>query len=171
MNKKDICVILETGANTEQQLLDLSETLDLTKENKMPPTERAQYQHNGSGTAIFLKNNIKYQEARNMFNTSKQVTQVIKSKNKNWIISGYHADNGNSKQKWNKINSILNDLDDSYQWPKVVYMDINTDVTHKKFIEWEQTLPSKGWNIYKSTVWTREGKGNQANTNIDVVLT
>ena len=50
-------------------------------------------------------------------------------------------------------------------------MDINTDITHKKFIEWEETLPSKGWNIHKSPVWTREGKGSQTNTNIDVVLT
>ena len=65
----------------------------------------------------------------------------------------------------------MSDLNDAYKWPKLLYIDVNTDTTHQKFQEWEATLNNRGWNIYKSNDWTRKGKGRQKNTNIDVILT
>ena len=29
----------------------------------------------------------------------------------------------------------MNDLNDAYKWPKLLYIDVNTDVEHKKFKE------------------------------------
>ena len=40
---KDICIILETGANENQKLMDLSETLQVTRENKMKQIINEQY--------------------------------------------------------------------------------------------------------------------------------
>ena len=95
----------------------------------------------------------------------------MKTRDPNWIISAYHAENGNNKEKWEKVNSTLDNLNDAYKWPKVVYLDINTDVNHQKFKEWESTLPARGWNIHKSNEWTRKGKARQKVTNIDIILT
>ena len=80
-----------------------------------------------------------------MFNTHKMVTQVIRGKDINWILGGYHADNGVSATKWEKVNAVINELSDAYKWPKIIYMDINTDVNHKKFKEWENTLNRRNW--------------------------
>ena len=95
----------------------------------------------------------------------------MRNENFNWIILGYHADNGNNLEKWDKNNAVMNDLNDAYKWPKLLYIDVNTDVEHKKFKEWEATLENRKWQIYKSNNWTRRGKGKQKNTNIDVILT
>ena len=38
---KNVCIILETGANRQDKMMDLSENLELTRENKMPEVERA----------------------------------------------------------------------------------------------------------------------------------
>ena len=35
MKDKDICIILETGANENQEMMDLSENMQITRENKM----------------------------------------------------------------------------------------------------------------------------------------
>ena len=94
----------------------------------------------------------------------------MRNGNFNWIISGYHADNSNNIEKWDKINAVMNDLNDAYKWPKLLYIDVNTDVEHKKFKEWEATLENRKWKIYKSNNWTRRGKGKQKNTNIDVKI-
>ena len=74
----------------------------------------------------------------------------MRSKEINWIITGYHADNGVSHTKWDKVNSVLNELNDAYKWPKIVYMDINTDTEHRKFKEWENSLARRGWELYNS---------------------
>ena len=95
----------------------------------------------------------------------------MRNKEFNWIISGYHAENGNNIEKWDKINAIMNDLNDAYKWPKILYIDVNTDVEHKKFKDWEITVKDRKWHLYKSSSWTRRGKGRQKNTNIDVILT
>ena len=94
----------------------------------------------------------------------------MRGKKVNWIISGYHANNGNNAEKWQKVNAVLNELDDAYKWPKLVCMDINTDVEHKKFVEWENTLARRGWEVLKNNDWTRKGKNKQKDTNIDVIL-
>ena len=115
--------------------------------------------------------NMKYQQAKQIFNTDKIVTQIMRSRKINWVISGYHANNGHNTEKWQKVNAVPNELDDAYKWPKLVCMDINTDVEHKKFIEWEKTLPSRGWEVLKNNDWTRKGKNKQKDTNIDIILT
>lgn len=50
-----------------------------------------------------------------MFNTHKMVTQVIRGKDINWILGGYHADNGVSATKWEKVNAVINELSDAYK--------------------------------------------------------
>ena len=48
-------MLLETGVSKKDKIKDLAQDLDLSRENKMPIVDKDQYQHNGSGAAIFTQ--------------------------------------------------------------------------------------------------------------------
>jgi len=47
------------------------EGIEICKENKMPKIEKSQYQHNGSGTAILIRNKYHHMMATKNFNDHK----------------------------------------------------------------------------------------------------
>ena len=54
-----MAIILETGINEQEKILDLFQDINIAKENKMKSIEKnKQYQHNGGGTAILLKETL-----------------------------------------------------------------------------------------------------------------
>ena len=55
-----------------------------------------------------------YQNSKKIFNNDKCVTQIVKSGkvNNSWVISGYHALNGNSAFKWNQVNTFMGEIND-----------------------------------------------------------
>ena len=55
---------------------------------------------------------------------------------KNWVVAGYHAMNGSSTTKWDKITKFLGELNDQYTYPKLIYMDINSDTSTDKYQKW-----------------------------------
>ena len=62
----------------------------------MNEIKNAQYQHNGSGTALLINKDYNHIPAREMYNDHKKVTEIIINQNKTrWILAGLHADNGN----------------------------------------------------------------------------
>ena len=75
-----MAIILETGINEKEKILDLFQDINVAKENKMKSIDKnKQYQHNGGGTAILLDRNINFQDARDIFNNDKCISQVIRS--------------------------------------------------------------------------------------------
>jgi len=44
--------------------------------------------------------------------------------------------NGNSTNKWEKVTKFLGDLNDQYSYPKMIYMDINSDTSTEKYGGW-----------------------------------
>ena len=78
----DGAIILETGINRDQEMLIPNEEMEISKENKMPKTEKGQYQHNGSGTATLISNKFRHKMAGPNFNNHKQVTSIITNEDK-----------------------------------------------------------------------------------------
>jgi len=68
-----MAVILETGINNVQKMIDLEESLDIAKSNPIKSIgKNQQYQHNGGGTALLIERNFQYQDPRIMFNDEKK---------------------------------------------------------------------------------------------------
>ena len=51
-------------------------------------------------------------------------------------MGGVQAPNGNSKTKWEVVKRTIEDLDDEYKYPKVMYIDVNTSITDDKYRKW-----------------------------------
>ena len=79
--------------------------------------------------------------------------------------------NGNNQEKWKDIENYLSYLNEQYIYPKIVYLDINTDIGDRKYKEWKHSTESDGWEIHESQTWTRKGYGKHKDTNIDIVAT
>ena len=60
------------------------------------------------------------------------------------ITSAYHTMNGNSKKKWNQVWKYINSINEAYQYPKLIYMDINSDINTQEFKEFERKMVIKG---------------------------
>ena len=70
-----MAIILETGINEQEKILDLFQDINIAKENKMKSIDKnKQYQHNGGGTVILLDRNINHQDTREIFNNDKCIT-------------------------------------------------------------------------------------------------
>ena len=50
-----------------------------------------------------------------------------------WIVGGYQAPNGNNKTKWEEVRRTIEDLDDEYKYPKILYIDVNTSIHDDKY--------------------------------------
>lgn len=46
----------------------------------------------------------------------------------NIIIAGIQAKNGNTQLKWQEIEDIMWSISKNYKYPKIIMMDINTDI-------------------------------------------
>ena len=67
-----------------------------------------------------------------MFNNERRVAQIIKTGNQElWVVAGFHAQKGNTKVKWTEATEYLYDINNQYTHPKIIYMDINADVSSK----------------------------------------
>ena len=51
--------------------------MEIGKENKMAIVEKEQYQHNGKGTATLVDKRWNHVPARKIYNTQKNVTDII----------------------------------------------------------------------------------------------
>ena len=49
----------------------------------------------------------------------------IGEEKKRWIIGGVHAGNANNRAKWEEVERIIEDIDENYTMPKILYIDIN----------------------------------------------
>ena len=58
------------------------DNMTIARENKMLEVKNSQYQHNGSGTAIILRKEFNYRQARNIFNNHKNVALIIQNKDR-----------------------------------------------------------------------------------------
>ena len=65
----------------------------------------------------------------------------------------------------------LNKIDQQYQCPKIIYIDINTDINHDKYKIFKKEEQMAGWTFHESRMWTRKGYKGQKDTNIDIVIT
>ena len=43
----------------------------------------------------------------------------------NYIVGGLHTENAYRPRKWEKTRQFLTDLDEQYQYPKIIHIDIN----------------------------------------------
>ena len=41
-------------------------------------------------------------------------------------------------------------MDQQYQCPKIIYIDINTDIQHEKYKEFKNETTMKGWKFHES---------------------
>ena len=82
LEKQDAIILLETGTNKQSKILIPNEDLIIGKTNAMKDTEKDQYQHNGSGTAILVNKYINHIPTRDLFNNPKIVTRIIINPNK-----------------------------------------------------------------------------------------
>ena len=59
-----------------------------------------------------MNRNYEYQEARKVFNSPKRVAEIMTTglKKRKWILAGFHAQNGESRDKWDEIKEFMNDL-------------------------------------------------------------
>jgi len=109
---------LETGNNEDNYLLIANNNMMIGKENKMNNTEKSQYQHNGSGTAILINKNYDTVPTRKIMNDHKMITCIIKNeRNIRWVLAGIHAQNGNTKKKWDDVKHRINELKLQYELP------------------------------------------------------
>jgi hypothetical protein len=61
-----------------------------------------------------------------MFNNERRAAQIIKmDKNEIWLIAGFHAKGGSSRDKWEEASEFLDDINNQYIHPKIIYLDIN----------------------------------------------
>ena len=126
---KEIAIILETGNNSQQKLQLSKPEMTISKENRMPKIKNSKYQSNGSGTAIFINKKYDHKPGCAKMNDHKHVTCVVQNENgTKWIMAGIHAENGNAPKKWDNVNTDMINLALKYNFPTIVYLDINTDV-------------------------------------------
>ena len=118
LKNQDGAIILETGVNKENNMLIPGNEMIIGKENKMEETERQQYQHLGSGSAILLNKRLNFMSTKKHFNNHKQVTSIVSNQNKTkWVLAGIHAKNGNGQEKWSQIKREMMDLKMCYHIP------------------------------------------------------
>ena len=55
-------------------------------------------------------------------------------KKKRWIIGGVHAGSANNRAKWEEVERTIEDIDENYIIPKILYIDINAQVTSEKYL-------------------------------------
>ena len=48
-------------------------------------------------------------------------------------MGGIQAPNGNNKNKWEEVKRNIEDLDDEYKYPKILYIDVNTSILDEKY--------------------------------------
>ena len=54
-----------------------------------------------------------------------------------WIVGGIHADNGKAREKWEKLTPSIDKIDEDYIISKIMYVDINTDISDIKYLIWK----------------------------------
>ena len=88
--------------------------------------------------------------------------------------------NSNSNLKWEKVTNQIKGLSYEYNYPMILYIDINSDVQGQTFIEFENKRKAEGWMIHKSSSWTRKSTNNpkkpttlpiNKTSNIDIIMT
>ena len=57
------------------------------------------------------------------------------------------------------IKEIVWTVDNRYNHPKCIYVDLNSDITGKWAINMLDYIRSMGWQIYTHNEWTRKGFG------------
>ena len=66
-------------------------------------------QHNGKGTATLIDKRWNHVSARKIYNSQKNVTDIIVDENKKrLVIAGIHTETGSKKGKWEIIEMELN---------------------------------------------------------------
>ena len=58
--------------------------------------------------------------------------------NNNIIVGAHQAPNGKNMHKWTELKILLEGLDRQYPYPKILYVDANTDVSTNIFKRLEQ---------------------------------
>ena len=80
-----------------------------------------QYVHNGKGTAIVARSNMKFQPTYSKWNNEKVCTSLLRinigNDHRKLIVGAIHADNGITKRKIDKTIRMLQELGQDYSYP------------------------------------------------------
>ena len=71
----------------------------------------------------------------------------IKEYNKTYnkiLIGGIHSKSNNTIIKWTDLKNDINRISNHYQFPIILYIDINCDINDNKFIKFEAEYLNKG---------------------------
>lgn len=166
--------VLVEAANTKQQVTwTCCDNMEIRKEIKVENKGTRQV-ISGKGTVVMMSQDIQSQQTRQAFNNEKTITHMINvtdEVNNNLVVGAHQAPNEKNMHKWLELEVLLEGLDLEYSYPKIVYVDTNTEVTSRIFERLEEKLGRKNWQVHKCKIWTRKGYGLQKNSNIDVILT
>ena len=67
-----------------------------------------------------------------------------------FIVGAIHTMNSNTVKKWEKVTTQIKGLSYEYNYPMILYIDINSDVHSQAFIEFENKRKAEGWMVHKS---------------------
>ena len=55
-----------------------------------------------------------------------------------WIMTAIHAANSQNQKKWDDIYAQIEIIERHYAHKKIIYIDINSDITSQKFTDFKK---------------------------------
>ena len=82
---------METGVNSNSKIIIPNGNMEIGKENKMEVVGKELHQHNGKGTATLVDKRWNHVPARKVYNSQKNVTDIIIDDNKKRLVIASHT--------------------------------------------------------------------------------